>query len=289
MVSPTTVDPNLENDITNEFLLGIEREFGAGIGAGITLLKRRYYNYNANFRVGLRTEDYVPVTISRDCGNATCSQPSYTVQYFQLPFTQPAAQLQRNHLDGREYKGLELTARRRYNGRWMANASFTWNSTRRRFAGGPNVDYLDPTNIAQQNGEPVGTSNARWVGKFTGMVSLPAGINLSTFLNMRDGFPFNRTILTPTRTGGLGTSDVLVNQYAAERYPTFVQVDSALDKTISFGKAATRKVVVSVAAFNLLNSNVVLGRTARQNASNANNITTILAPRTLRIGARLTF
>ena len=171
----------------------------------------------------------------------------------------------------------------------MANASFTWNSTTRRFAGGPNVDYFDPTNVAQQDGEPVGTSNARWVGKFTGMIALPGGVNLSAFFNGRDGFPFNRTILTPTRTGGLGTSDVLVAAYASERYPTFFQIDSAVDKTVSLGKDKRRKLVLSVAAFNVMNSNVVLGRTARQNASNANNITTILAPRTLRIGARVQF
>ncbi len=289
VVSPVTVDPNLENDITNEFLLGIEREFGRGIGVGVTLMKRRYYNYNTTFRVGLSSENYIPVTINRACGNSSCDQPNYTVQYFQLPFTQPAAQIQRNHLDGREYKGVEFTARRRFSSGWMANASFTWNSTRRRYAGGPNVDYLDPTNVDQQDGEPVGTSNARWVAKFTGMVSLPAGINLSAFVNARDGFPFNRTILSPTRTGGIGTVDVFVRPYGAERYPTFFQVDGALDKTVKLGKAGVRKLVLSVAAFNVLNSNVVLGRTARQNSSLANNITTILAPRTLRLGARLTF
>jgi hypothetical protein len=289
VVSPITVDPNLENDITNEFLLGIERELGRGIGVGLTLMKRRYYNYNSTFRVGLSTESFVPVTISRACGNTSCNEANYTVQYFQLPFTQPAAQIQRNHLDGREYQGLEFTARRRFKGRWMANASFTWQSTKRRFAGGPNVDYFDPTNLVQQENQPVGTSNVRWVGKFTGMVTLPGGFNLSAFFNGRDGFPFNRTILTPTRTGGLGTSDVFVAPYASERYPTFFQIDTALDKTISFGKNKGRKVVLSVAAFNVTNSNVVLGRTARQNASNANNITTILAPRTLRIGARVNF
>jgi len=171
----------------------------------------------------------------------------------------------------------------------MANASVTWNSTTRRYAGGPNVDYFDPTNIAQQDGEPVGTLNVRWVGKFTGMVELPAGINFSAFFNARDGFPFNRTILSPTRTGGIGTVDVFAGSYGAERYPTFFQIDAALDKSIKFGKGGARKVMVSVAAFNLLNSNVVLARTARQNSSIANNITTILAPRTLRIGARVQF
>ncbi len=256
---------------------------------GLTVLKRRYYNYNTTFRVGLDSASYVPVTISRDCGNTSCDRSSYTAQYFQLPFTQPAATLQRNHLDGREYKGAELTARKRFNGRWMANASFTWNSTVRRFAGGANVDYLDPTNIAQQAGEAVGTSNARWVGKLTFMVSLPAGINFSAFFNGRDGFPFNRTILTPTRTGGIGTADLFVKQYAAERYPTFLQIDSALDKSLKFGSGGSRRVVLSVAGFNMLNSNTILGRTARQNASNANNITTILAPRTFRVGARVQF
>ncbi len=47
--------------------------------------------------------------------------------------------------------------------------------------------------------------------------------------------------------------------------------------------------VGSIDGFNMLNSDVVLARTTRQNASNANNVTTLLAPRVFRFGVRLQF
>ncbi len=49
------------------------------------------------------------------------------------------------------------------------------------------------------------------------------------------------------------------------------------------------KAVLSVDVFNLLNDNTALSVRGGQNASNANQISAILAPRVLRFGVRVTF
>src|SRR5262249_12636324 len=40
-----TIDPNLKNDRTNEFIVGLDREIGAGFAAGINYIWRRYDNF----------------------------------------------------------------------------------------------------------------------------------------------------------------------------------------------------------------------------------------------------
>jgi hypothetical protein len=285
-ISASTVDPKLKNDVTDEFTLGIEREIAKDFGVSATYIWRRYYRSQGEYSLTAKSGDFVPVNFTAACGNASCNKPSYSVTYWQLPFQQQAGTVLRNDGTERRYSGVEFVARKRFRDHWFMDASLTLNSTIFRYAGGPNVDYFDPTNIAQQDGVQTGSSNARWVAKVTGMYALPFGFSVAGFFNARDGFPFNRTVLTPTRTGGIGTASVLVSPYATERYQDFYQLDMRIDKTFRIGKV---RLIGSVDGFNMLNSGVVLARTTRQNASNANNVTTLLAPRIVRFGVRLQF
>ena len=286
-VSSTTIDPNFTNDRTDEFSIGVERELMENFGVGAAYIYRTYPDYE-NFTTtnGVRSEDYVPVTFTANCGNSTCDQPSYTVTYFQLPFTLPGTGTRRNADRTRVYNGLELTARKRFSNRWMLNASANVQSTVYNY-GGPNVSYQDPTDIAKLDGAQTGTANARWVGKLTGLYVLPwYDIGVSGFLNMRQGYPFNRYILSPSRTGGIGTANVDIDRWGDVRLDNFYQVDMRLEKQFTFGRT---KWAAAFDVFNLLNSNVVLGRTAQQNSTRANFVTEVLAPRVARVGVRLNF
>lgn len=168
----------------------------------------------------------------------------------------------------------------------MLNASANLQSTIYNY-GGPNVSYQDPTNIAQRDGAQNGTQNARWVGKLTGLYVLPwQDIGISGFLNMRQGYPLTRTILSPSRTGGIGTSQVEIDPGGTVRYENFYQVDMRIEKQFTFGRT---KWAAAFDLFNALNSNVVLGRTAQQNSTRANFVTEVLAPRVARVGVRLNF
>jgi hypothetical protein len=286
-VSSTVIDPNFRNDRSDEFSLGIERELMGNFGVGAAYIYRTYPDYE-NFTTtnGVRSEDYVPVTFTANCGNTTCDQPSYTVTYFQLPFTLPAGGTRRNADRTREYHGLELTARKRFSDRWMLNASANIQSTTYHY-GGPNVSYQDPTDIEKLDGAQTGTANSRWLGKLTGLYVLPwHDIGVSGFLNMRQGYPFNRVILSPSRTGSIGTANVDIDRWGDARLENFYQVDMRVEKQFTFGRT---KWAAAFDVFNLMNSNVVLGRTAQQNSTRANFVTEVLAPRVARFGVRLNF
>ncbi|PYR52300.1 MAG: hypothetical protein DMF95_06735 [Acidobacteria bacterium] len=154
------------------------------------------------------------------------------------------------------------------------NSRFTYNHTRffyptiADFANGVNGingNTGDPTNYDLQNGrDSSGTSG----------------------INGREGVQFNRTIQSPNRTGSLGTINVNIEPQGATHYESYRQVDAHWDKTFRYN---ARRFSFNIDAFNLLNAAPVLARITRQDASNANFATTILAPRVLRFGLKVNF
>ena len=118
------------------------------------------------------------------------------------------------------------------------------------------------------------------------MYALPWGMAAAAFYNLREGLQFNRTIRSPTRTGSLGTVDVNIDPQGTRHYPLFQQLDAHWDKTFRF---ANRRFSFNVDAFNLMNASTVLARTTRQDGSNGNFVSTILAPRVARFGLKVNF
>ncbi len=294
LVTPTIVEPNLKNDTTDEFLASLEREVAANFSAGISYIWRRYTNLSETYRVGVPSSSYSPVPFSRPCGNTLCDQPSYSGVYYQRATVLPTASTLRNYDYHRNYHGIELTARKRFSHRWLMNGSFTYNHTRFFY---PTVDDFangtttgDPTNYDLQNGrDSSGTSGIngpRWVAKLSGMYALPWGMSAAAFFNAREGVQFNRTIQSPNRAGSLGTVNVFIEPQGATHYESYRQVDAHWDKTFRFNP---RRFSFNIDAFNLLNAAPVLARNTRQDASNANFATTILAPRVLRFGLKANF
>ena len=175
------------------------------------------------------------------------------------------------------------------------NSSFTYNHTRFFY---PTIDDFangtstgDPTNYEMQNGRDAtggttGISGPRWIAKVSGMYALGWGMSAAAFLNTREGIQFNRTIQSPNRTGSLGTVNVNIEPQGTRHLEPFRQFDAHWDKTFRFDK---RRFSFNVDVFNLLNSSTVLTRVARQDASNANYVQTILAPRIARFGLKVSF
>jgi Carboxypeptidase regulatory-like domain len=285
--SSNTVDPNLRNDRTDEFTVGLERELLPAFSVGAQYIYRNYPRYgNFTYRLGAPSEEYVPVTLTFPCGNASCREPQYSVTYFELPFQLPGVGERRNQGFARQYHGVELTARKRFGNRWMLNASANVQTTTGHYQG-PNVGYQDPTDIAQLDGAQTGTANARWIGKLTGLYVLPwQDIGISGFLNMRDGYPFNRVVQTANRRGGLGRADVDIDRWGDVRYDDFYQVDLRLEKQFGFGRW---KGALALDVFNVWNAATVLDRQERQNITTANNVQEVLAPRVGRVGLRFSF
>jgi hypothetical protein len=294
--SPTTkntIDPNLQNDRTDEVILGMDHEIGAGFAVGGNYIWRRYSDFNWTPTIGVSTtgSDYSPVTITpTGCpAGAFCPPITYYNPNFQLG-TITTLTNQPNF--NRVFNGVELTGRKRLSHNWLMNTSFSYNSTIVNYGSG---SYQDPTNIAQRNGfqYDYGTSgsgignvfvNAKWLYKISGMYQLPMSVNVSAFYNARQGYPFERTITVSNRTNGAGTANVLLDNVGDSRLPTYQNVDFHVERPVKVG---TVRFVPALDVFNVFNTNTEQAIRGAENSSNANFIQAITAPRVLRFGVRV--
>jgi hypothetical protein len=185
------------------------------------------------------------------------------------------------------------------------NTSVSYNSTivnMDGFAGDPVSPSIsgtfvaeDPTNRSTRNGfqydyltsgSGLGNVyvNAKWLFKLSGMYQLPGDVNVSAFFNARQGYPFEQGVLVPSRATGGGQPTVLLQGVGDSRLPTFENLDFHIERPI---KLAALRFVPAIDVFNVTNSNIVQAFRSTQNASNANNIQAVVAPRVLRIGVRV--
>jgi hypothetical protein len=288
VTTPATVDPALENTRTTEFTAGVDHEVMRNFAVGATYIHRKYDDFIAAFRAGVSSNEYSPVTFTAACGNIvdgtpTCDQPSYTGTYFVRGAALPAATIRRNYGSYETYDGIEITARKRFSGRWMMSANLAVN-TGRHYDPEPTRDYTDPTNIAVQH--DARTSVAPWSTKFSGLYALPWDMSISGLLDYRSGFTYTTNILSPNRPNSLGTVSVQLQPSNSLRRPTFTQLDMRFDKIV---KIRTTRLTLGMTVFNVFNSNVVLATITRQNQTTANNVTTILAPRVAQFGVKFAF
>jgi len=296
-------DPNIQMEHTDEFIVSFDKQVGGDFGVGASFI----YRNNANFRTSWTTDSTFNMN-SWTSANYT-GPSSYTptctvagarctaVPYYSATSYVPSYYLYTN-LPGyhRTYKGVELTARKRMSHRWMMNASFSYNDAPEYYPPGA---YQDPTDVAPQNGgqySPLSSSsgldnvyvNAKWLARLSGAYTLPWwDINVAGFLNTRSGFPYMAYVQTGDRGNGIGAATVYLDTVGSVRLPNFATLDFKVDKTFTLVRHF--RLNASMDIFNLFNGNTILSERRQQNSSNANMISSILAPRVLRFGVRLTF
>jgi len=289
-----SVDPDIKNDRTREFIVGVDHEVVSGVAVGFSYIWRKYDRFSWDDTLGFGSADYEAVTFTPTCraSGARCE----TVTYYQPTIPIPAPYVYTNQPDRyRDFNGVELTMSKRYSNRWMATFSYAYNDAVDHWDS-PNA-YEDPTNIDKRNGaqyapESGGSgidnvyTNAKWLVKVSGMYTLPLNINVSGFYNARQGYPFPQEIRTPSRANRAGTTDVLIDPIGDSRHPNLQTIDFRIDRPFRFG---TVRISPSMDVFNLGNVSTVLARRTLQTASNANQISGIVAPRVIRFGFRVTW
>jgi carboxypeptidase family protein/TonB-dependent receptor-like protein len=294
-----TVDPNLKNDTTDEFIIGLDREIGLGFAAGVNYIWRRYAGFSYQDTIGLAPSDYnaVSFTPTGCIAGASCPTITYYEPKFLIPGTSNLVNFTTDEYN-RTYNGLELSARKRMSHHWLMNTSFAYNSTivNNGFAGAAaNTFVEDPTNRDQRNGaqydyQTSGSGignvyvNAKWLFKLSGLYQLPGDFNVSAFFNGRQGYPFERFVQTPSRRNGAGTANVLLDKPGDSRLPNYYNLDFHAERPIRVGST---RFIPALDIFNVFNSNTVQAIRGTQTANNANFIQAILAPRVARFGVRV--
>ena len=297
------VDPNLKNERTQEFIIGIDREFGGGFGIAANYIWRKYTNFPGIAVQGLSPSDWVPVSFTPSAASCPASQNAScpTVTYYQ-PTKQVSTVTTMTTFDkySRTFHGLEVTAGKRMSHHWMLNASYSYNSTivHNGYGGAFGNTYNeDPTNLAMRDGyqydyltSGVGYGNvylnSKWMFKVSGAYQAPLGFNVSAFFNARQGYPYERAVQSPSRANGVGTILVLLDPVGESRLPNYKNLDFRLERPVQIRRI---RIVPSLDVFNVANENIVQAQRATQNAANANNIQSIVAPRVARIGVRVSW
>jgi hypothetical protein len=296
-------------------IVGVDHQLGAGFAVGANYVWRRYGNFSWNERQGITSADWVaksftPTTgCQTDDGLRTAASRCDTVTYYQPAFQQPTVVTLTN-VPGydRTFNGVELMARKRMSHGWMLNSSFSYNDTKVHFGEFPGAANQanattattipiseDPTNRALRDGgqydyltsgSGIGNVyvNAKWLFKLSGLYQLPYQFSVSAFYNARQGYPFEQGILSPSRANGGNTVFVLLDKVGDRRLPSYQNLDFHVERPI---KATNLRFVPSIDVFNLMNSNTVQAIRGTQNASNANQIQAIVAPRVVRFGVRV--
>ena len=291
------IDPNLDNYRTDEITFGVDRQIGAEFAMAVAYMWRRYSDDLMFATVGLTSADYAPQTWTPPA--ATCPQPSarcQTIVYWEPIVALPAAMIATNRPDfDKRYHGLEITARKRMRDRWMLDGSVSFNDARMHFRS--SRAYQDPTNIDKLDGAQAGLvppdavdrlgtpyGNARWVAKLSGAYTSPWwDIGLAGSYQGRQGYQFSQTIQTPSRANRAGFVAVLLDPVGEVRYPALHLIDLGVSRPFRIGPMT---VTASVDVFNLANVNTVLSRQGVQNSAMANQVSTIVAPRVIRLGVR---
>jgi hypothetical protein len=299
-----TVDPNLKNDRTQEFIVGVDHEIGAGFAAGINYIYRKYDRFNWTPANGLSVtgSDYTQKQFTPAAADCPTGARCPTVTFFDPNFTTSSVSTLTNQNFWRTFNGIEVTGRKRMSHHWLMNTSFTWNSAVQHY--GDSNSFQDPTNISLRNGfqydfltsgSGLGNVyvNAKWLFKVSGMYQLPFAFNVSAFYNARQGYPFEPFVRVPSCTSTLvtgcrsfngGTVDALLDNVGENRLPNYQNVDFHLERPIAFGSS---HIVPSLDIFNVMNSNTIQALQRQQNATTANQISSVLAPRVIRFGVRI--
>jgi hypothetical protein len=304
--SPNVRDPDLSPPVTNEIIVGFEREVRPNLSFGVNYIYKRFTNLLWNDYVpdggfagvdypfvGLDSSAWVPTTAN--CTTGACV--GQTFEYFVLRSgVSKSGDYLTNWEDYHQrYQGIELTAHKRLSDGYMFNAGFTYSDHREYFDGPAGI--FDPTNIELRDGGQVfyasagsGRSgffmNSRWNWKFDALVELPAGFVAAGKLNGRQGFAYPQTFRSGTRPGGAGRVEVLLEPIGETRLDDLWVADFRLEKDFQMGDA---RLSAMMDIFNLFNSNLVLGQERRQNLTTANRIQDILSARVFRFGVRFNF
>jgi hypothetical protein len=155
----------------------------------------------------------------------------------------------------------------------------------------------DPTNRDTRNGYQydylTGGSglgnvyiNAKWLFKLSGLYELPYAVRISGFFNARQGYPEEFAVQGPSRPNGGGIPTILINPIGTTRLPNYYNLDFHVDRPVRVG---TVRFTPQVDIFNVMNNNTIQAVRVTQNATNANQIQGLTAPRVARFGVKVSW
>lgn len=314
------IDPHLSSSYNNEYIIGMERQFGKDSSVAIQYMHRDYYNYSAVVPAGITSADYQPaghLTWDTILGN-------FDVPIYMLPeHLQDGTQILRN-IDGyvRSYDGLDIMVRKRMSRNFMINAGLVLQRQKAHYkspdaaAMGILIDYngtffpFDPGQVSFLNNQTYanwGRSEifpfSEWNLTVSGVYQFPRDFTFGAYMRYKQGYPYvlfgSFPDCTLSEAIGCTQHQILVEPFSSRRYGNIFLLDLQLEKGFDIGRYG--RLSLNATVFNVTNTNTVLRRVGgltatdkdgvliAQQPDSFNAIEEIISPRVLRFGIRYNF
>jgi hypothetical protein len=290
-LTPTTVDPNLQDSYTDEFTFGAEQEIAGDVRAHATVVRKRQKNTfgrydrlrTASSYTAVQALDPGPDSIPRTSDDRTItvwetSVPPGVTDYYLT-----------NKPIGDTYSTVEFGVTKRMSDDWQLTSGFDW--TKRHlsseFSEDPNTVFWNSNN----------TTTTGWTFKASGSYVFNRGVLVSLSYNAMKGEPYGRLftvtepflrLANPNRTTPLaqGNMTILAEKIGTYYLPSIHMVNLRAQKEFVIRGAQRLQLMVNL--FNLTGVKTVTDvietthRAFRQPSTN-------IAGSVVRFGARYTF
>ncbi len=241
----TSIDPNIKRPYTDELTVGFDHELIPNLKLSVSGIIRQERRNTGNVDVGVPFSAYTPVQRTepgRDGTAGTADDATITV------FDQNPATLGQNRTvftnDERlnsDYKGIEVTANKRFSRRWQMVAGYTLGKGEVTA-----VNVTNPNALINAKG-PINEDRTH-LFKLTGQFILPWEIYVAPNVLVHTGQGVTRTANFALTQGNV---NVNVEPRGSFRLETRKQIDIRLAKVFNLGGA--RELEASIDGYNLTN------------------------------------
>jgi hypothetical protein len=293
----TTYAPGVRWPYSDEATAGLETQLPGAVRVGAMFYYRTNRDQLGDRNNAVPTSAYTAFTVTipngPGGGPGTTNLKSQTVTAYNIPAALASAdatlRVNDPYLDT-DYKGIEFTATKRFSKKWQMQAGFTLGSNKGGFQYAGGTDLNDP-NVTRADKAIIGNDSEQ-AFRLSGSYTLPLDVSLSGSLISNNGYPYVSTYsLTRAVAAAQGvtltraTQTISLSERGDERLPNVTLIDLRLSRAFRF---SGRSFTPEISFFNVSNSDT---RDNQNSAIGANYLlpTSILAPRTIRIGFSLNF
>jgi hypothetical protein len=287
------LDPDIAQPFSHDVTLYLERQIAASLAARVGFVYKSEDDLISQYNPGRPIEAYTLPFNFLDVGpdGRSGTADDRNLPLLAVPNSAdvntrfPLTNVTMNTPRFSRYKTVEASMSKRLSNRWSANAggSHTWALD---FPGTP----VNPNGYPNTPNGTFDEDTTRWDFKVSGTYEAPYGIRISPLVRHQAGANFARTISVgagvATAAGGIFNGTINAEPRNARRHDNITVFDVRVDKSVSLGRGVRVRGFFDL--FNITNSNAAETRTIVTGTSFLRP-TAILAPRTARLGARLSF
>jgi hypothetical protein len=291
------VDESARIGRTREAIVGMQHELMSNFAVGVDFIYRKYDRGTTTYSIGYQpgaTPGYDalrgiyqpathtdPVTGKSATYYVVCNGCSRPQGVGNITLTDP---------NYRIYKGVDLTATKRFSNRWQMAVAATIQDNPSYFPSGT-ASFINPTGQQFQDGV---STLSRYIFKAQGSYSFPWDINVSANFNWNEGGTRTLTITGPGAvyggtTGTINYATLETDPRDTFRFDAVRLLDLGVQKTFSM-RGGKNRIKLTVDGFNMLNEATIQGYVSgNQSLAGFTQPDSIVPPRVFRFGATFNF